>query len=723
MMHSRELPSMVPPHAPSFGPKEIWDSPIDKNCLNPNKDDNRCKGEKYIFQDESQDELKELDIYSVCDPFTGCYGFEKQLQQLEHLLLTGKNDGGHCILITGFRGTGKTTLVNEALFHAGILGRGKILMGNKNDNIADRYDDCIIENKEHNIHAFQERIQWLHQNKEEKLSIAGLAPDSSGSTILLEIRIDITRPLSVDRLVQRIIKRFYLSLVEAGIAALAPDLVASARWAFVRSLCDMNFVEKTGLKEKIISRVSTKLSSPDSVSVDLGVEAQREFELSREIALALPKATLEENEDYLIRLIRELNAESFGAVRGAKEKLTRISRWIQGRTRYLQLQSIRHDLKEWYNGIPPINVQVVVVFDELDKLTTRNETNENNNIANNDKSFSIISCSGDKLNIPAYLDREKPKKRVTEIVRELKPILTSGNATFIMVADERTAWEWLWENKNIGQDRLLHTIFSDHIHLGPLSFKDILTVVNYYFQEGTTLFSSLEKFESCLIKEFNINITIPVNKLKGQEDIIKDMARPCLQILASHALWESGGNIKNILRLLRIFIQNMIFSNIVSKEYIKKIIVDALRGQLFDAIGNSLWITTLEQNFGIYDSSIKIYLKKKIQSMENVDSNSQEESPNTEEMNLIKDLENFINDEFIYSKIYSNDSNASENRIKLSDKYMIDLQEDLKATMQLLKNKVPRICELLNNFPEKLADVGEEFNFNVFKVNEGKSIA
>ena len=46
-MHSRELPSMVPPHAPSFGPKEIWDSPIDKNCLNP-KDDNRCKGEKYI---------------------------------------------------------------------------------------------------------------------------------------------------------------------------------------------------------------------------------------------------------------------------------------------------------------------------------------------------------------------------------------------------------------------------------------------------------------------------------------------------------------------------------------------------------------------------------------------------------------------------------------------------------------------------------------------------
>ena len=61
-----------------------------------------------------------IEIESENYPFTGFVGKKSSLLQLEYLLGAGCVRGG-CILVTGCRGAGKTTLVNRAIYEAGLL--------------------------------------------------------------------------------------------------------------------------------------------------------------------------------------------------------------------------------------------------------------------------------------------------------------------------------------------------------------------------------------------------------------------------------------------------------------------------------------------------------------------------------------------------------------------------------------------------------------------------
>lgn len=213
----------------------------------------------------SPDKIEILkDDYAFC----GFVGKEPALLHLQHLLGRGCVNGG-CILVTGCRGAGKTTLVNRAIYEAGLLGR---------------YD--VSKSKHDPFKALKEKLKTkgkveLHIKKDNP-------------TLLIEVRVNISSPITADSLIRRLVRSFYWSLVGSGIAGLVPELMESARLAYIRTIGQVDQTFEKWLKETEQLKSNIKITSKEGLEVQVGAAAQAELQIAQKMALHLGISQKEE---------------------------------------------------------------------------------------------------------------------------------------------------------------------------------------------------------------------------------------------------------------------------------------------------------------------------------------------------------------------------------------------------------------------------------------------
>jgi len=113
MINDNELPSMAPMYSTTFSKDITWDigTVIDK--ITDGKWGNTLE-----YYKNGQVEINNY-------PFKGAVGRTDELKYFSKLLgISAK--AGHTILLTGFRGTGKTSFVNQAIYNMSLLGHGQV---------------------------------------------------------------------------------------------------------------------------------------------------------------------------------------------------------------------------------------------------------------------------------------------------------------------------------------------------------------------------------------------------------------------------------------------------------------------------------------------------------------------------------------------------------------------------------------------------------------------
>ncbi len=390
-----------------------------------------------------------------CDkyPFKAFVGKNATLLQLERLLGIGCSQGG-CVLVTGCRGAGKTTLVNRAIYEAGLLGRFKVKGKDKSDTLP---------------------FQSLHENLTENSKITLLARKDREAppTLVMEVRINVSCSISADSLIRRLVRSFYWSLVGSGIAGLVPDLIASARLACIRTVGTIDNSFEEWLKKAEQETASVKVTSHKGLEVQVGAAAQAEIQLARKMAMHLGVCNKEELEEELLRLFDGLQGAHINLKPSMWQRVGRVATWTK---------SVWDSVGESIVGGAGLRVSLAVVFDEMDKLDLgikpgNNTTHSNGtDIQNNEHSESkAIELGPQTLSALADLRQtlnssDDMLDSAHSIVRELKPILTSGQATFIFVGGTKTAQRWRSERGR--RDALLPSIFTDHVHVGLLNEDD-----------------------------------------------------------------------------------------------------------------------------------------------------------------------------------------------------------------------------------------------------------
>lgn len=360
-------------------------------------------------------------------PFARFVGRKRALLHLEHLLGVGCGGGG-CILLTGYRGSGKTSLINRAIYECGLLGRYDI--GSAGDNPFQALYD-----------------EWENGNdttelckKKKRKSKSDRATDDL-PTLTIEVHINVASPITVDALIRRMVRSFYWSLVTSGVAGLAPTLMESARLACIRTMGRVDHEFQESIKEIQIATADATLNK-EGLAVKVGASAQTELQIARKMAVHLGISSKEECEEVLLRLFEELHGAEMGRKESLWQRIGHMADWAR---------ELWDDFGTLIMGEDGVRVNVVVVFDELDKL-----------------------ADSSKREDPKTPDNGRDLKNGDEVIRNaqqlaeaLKPIVCTGKATFIFAAGAELAKQW--RNQRGNPDALLPSVFSDQIHIGLLT--------------------------------------------------------------------------------------------------------------------------------------------------------------------------------------------------------------------------------------------------------------
>lgn len=438
--------------------------------------------------------VDEIKISRTDYTFSGFVGKEDALLQLEHLLGPGCAHGG-CILVTGSRGSGKTTLVNRAIYEAGLLGR----YGTDGDE-----DD-----------PFRSLRYQLDRGGLVNLHIKDNDP-----RLVIEVRVNISSPITADALIRRLVRSFYWSLVEAGIAGLIPELMETARLACIRTVGEIDLEFEEWLKKTQQATVGLKITSKDGLEAQIGASAQAELQIARKMAIHLGVSQREELEEVLLRLFDDLQGTTLNVKPSIWHRIGRVASWAKG-----AWDSIRETIL----GGAGLRVSLVVVFDELDKLDWSDEdiaspqNNKNNYQRSQDESPNMVELGPHTIGLltetreqmaPLFRKTNDGLRNVHSIAGALKPILTNGQVTFIFVGGTEIAYRWRTEKGR--RDAILPSIFTDHVHTGLLDASDIDTLLK--------------------------------NNVDGWESVESDQKKKCI---VYGLLYQSAGILKNVLLELR----------------------------------------------------------------------------------------------------------------------------------------------------------------------------
>jgi len=399
----------------------------------------------------------------------------------------------------------------------------------------------------------------------------------------------VANPITVEQLIHRIIRQFYISLLESGVAGIVPDIVKSARLAYVRTLGEIKSEDSEKLKEILSAKAGVKVTR-DNIEASLAMEATKEIEIFKKLITVLPKASLEESEDELLRLLHQLDGNNTQITNMA----TRISFMSKMMTKLMSKDS---------DSMPNMKISVVFVFDELDKLLVGHDAvfldNDMENRArdywsNKDNQNDIDLSLRYNINNIDENFAQRYAKTVADVIYGMKQILSTSKATFIFISDERTAMAWQKEsNMRLDRESLLQTVFSEHIHLEPLKLEDIKNITSYYTKnENSRLNKTIKNLEEILDTSDSKN----KKNILTVDDFNKN-------IISYYIFYESLGIPKNIILTLRSLIKlNEINTNYFENNFMDKFHEKSLLGFYIYTLCNNQEILKILKDNEIYET-------------------------------------------------------------------------------------------------------------------------
>lgn len=265
-------------------------------------------------------------------------------QRLRDALGVGLRKGG-AILVTGRRGSGKTSAVNKAIYDCSLLGR--VMPRPRVFNVGPALNDNVV------FAAFDRQIESRTATpSSEPLSLD--TPRDWRPIVVIDVSINLSIPITPDALTRRIVRQLYWALVRAGVAGIVPELVAESRLACLRTVARFKDVESQSLKERFRNEFEISLSRKEGAAVTAGAAAQYELAIARQIALEYATSTKEEMDEELMRMLEQLDGTVYGASSGMFERLERLVEWFRGW------------LPRWHEK--GVRFNLVFILDELDKL-------------------------------------------------------------------------------------------------------------------------------------------------------------------------------------------------------------------------------------------------------------------------------------------------------------------------------------------------------------------
>lgn len=236
---------------------------------------------------------------------------------------------GGAALVTGFRGVGKSLLVNKVLFDAGIQG----LLGLAYAEPGAPASGC-----------------WGPFVRRDLEQVIGERRLTDQAVMFFPVRVEIADAIEPEKLFKRLLRRTYFAAAHNHLGALRPDLLRRLRFAYLRTLKGAEIEQ------------SERFKSSFGIDFDnvgkLEVTAQQEWEFAETLKLVAGPLDIEEAEDEILEFGRGLGGARVGQSRGAKN---RTSTWY------------RRTLDEFqaaWAGTQGLRIHLVYVFDELDKLAS-----------------------------------------------------------------------------------------------------------------------------------------------------------------------------------------------------------------------------------------------------------------------------------------------------------------------------------------------------------------
>lgn len=241
---------------------------------------------------------------------------------------------GGAALVTGFRGVGKSLLVNKVLFDAGIQGLLGLAYAEPGTPASGCWGPFVRRDLE----------QVMHERRLTDQAV-----------MFFPVRVEIADAIEPDKLFKRLLRRTYFAAAHNHLGALRPDLLRRLRFAYLRTLRGAEIEQ------------SERFKSSFGIDFDnvgkLEVTAQQEWEFAETLKLVAGPLDIEEAEDEILEFGRGLGGARVGQSRGAK---TRASTWY------------RRTLDEFqaaWAGTQGLRIHLVYVFDELDKLASDFDAN------------------------------------------------------------------------------------------------------------------------------------------------------------------------------------------------------------------------------------------------------------------------------------------------------------------------------------------------------------
>jgi serine/threonine protein kinase/Cdc6-like AAA superfamily ATPase len=276
---------------------------------------------------------------------------------------------GGSFLVTGYRGVGKTSFVNQ------VINRVNMIM------------------------------PW--------------ATTFLGDVHLLDIHLNVARPMQPAELMHHIIRRLYDKLIETGIYAfLSSSLQEELTLAYHRTSINM--------KRTVGNITEWKLSTNE-----IGFETGKDQKFGLKIPIGYSRSRSQNQEASFLGYDDK----------AAEHDIIQLTRRLA--MGYVKPQTLRQRLFNWLFQHHPtlIRLKVIFVFDELDKLEE-------------------------------YIDQENDVKKrfIDEILNSLKNLFTTSGISFIFIAGKDLQESWL---EDLGKgDSVYESVFSYHKYL-PCLWSDI----------------------------------------------------------------------------------------------------------------------------------------------------------------------------------------------------------------------------------------------------------
>ena len=161
--------------------------------------------------------------------FHGRLGEQRRLREWLGATDRAVRPRGGAALVTGFRGVGKSLLVNKVLFDAGMQGLLGLAFADGDAPADERWGPFARSDLEQVI-------------EERRLN--------DQAVMFFPVRVEIADAIEPDKLFKRLLRRTYFAAAHNHLGALRPDLLRRLRFAYLRTLKGAEIEQYEGFKSR-----------------------------------------------------------------------------------------------------------------------------------------------------------------------------------------------------------------------------------------------------------------------------------------------------------------------------------------------------------------------------------------------------------------------------------------------------------------------------------------